>query len=336
MRNKNELISVIVPIYNAEKYLQKCLDSIIQQTYTYLEIILIDDGSIDRSMEICDSYTKKDGRIQVIHKKNQGVSAARNDGIKRATGEYIAFVDADDYIFPDYFDYLYTLLKKYDADMACCDLYKMWDTETLPLFDNCEEEILYTAEEALRDFFYNKNITGHPFLKLYKRNLVGQLAFPEKMHYGEDIFFVFHTLQKCKSVVHGTKILYIYIQNDASVTHNFDLKKMFISWRMLQKEIMEYVTKKQGLLSAASSRLLIHAIMYCCAIGKGKEQATFRAELLNAIRQYSKFAIKDRREKKLISIMAIIGCVSPRLLVQLCKFNIFLRRTFRIAIRQSV
>jgi len=336
MRDKSELISVIVPIYNAEKYLEKCLASITRQTYTCLEIILVDDGSNDQSKKICDSYAKKDERIQVIHKENQGVSAARNDGIKKATGDYIAFIDADDYIFPEYFDYLYVLLKKHDADIACCNLYKMWDTETVPIFDDSEIEMVFTAEEALQDFLYNKNITGHPFLKLYKRDLIGQLFFPEKMYYGEDIFFVFHTLQKCRNVVYGSKVLYIYIQNDASATHNFNLEKMVISWEMVQKEIMGYTTKNHMLLSAASSRLFVHAIMYCCAIGKGREQVAFRDELLKAIRQYGNIVVKDNRGKKLIRIMAVISRVSPRLLVQLCKLSIFLRRTFRVAIRRSV
>ena len=115
-----EKISVIIPVYNAELYLKECLDSICNNTYIDLEIILLNDGSLDRSGKICDDYAQKDARIKVFHKKNQGVSATRNLGIKYATGKYIAFIDSDDYVEKNYFKSLYENLKMNDTDLSVC------------------------------------------------------------------------------------------------------------------------------------------------------------------------------------------------------------------------
>lgn len=336
MQDTLELISVIVPVYNTEQYLEKCLDSITKQTYINLEIILVDDGSTDCSAKICDRYAENDKRIQVIHKKNQGVSAARNDGIKVARGQYIAFVDSDDYLLPAYFTYLYDLLKTYNADMSCCNLYKMWDTETLPLFDNLESDIEFTAQEAMKNFLYGKTITGHPFLKLYKKDLVRHLHFQENIHYGEDILFTLHILQTCRRVVYGNRILYTYIQNESSATHAFDIKKMHVSWKMIQKEIEEYASNNETLCLAAYARLLVLATMFCSAMKKKGDLPELRDELMGAIQQYGRFVVKDRECKKLIRIMAFISCISPKLLVQLSRLSVFLRRTLKIAIRKSV
>ena len=112
------LISIIIPVYNAEKYLPNCLDSVINQTYKNLEIILVDDGSTDKSSEICDEYAQKDFRIKLIHKENGGVSSARNAGLALVSGDYIAWVDSDDFVAPDYIEYMYKLLKEYDADIS--------------------------------------------------------------------------------------------------------------------------------------------------------------------------------------------------------------------------
>ena len=117
---RNDLISVIVPVYNVELYLQQCIDSILNQTYSNLEIILIDDGSTDNSSIICDINLEKDHRIKVIHKQNGGLSNARNVGVKNAQGKFVAFIDSDDYISEDYIEVLYRLICKYNADISVC------------------------------------------------------------------------------------------------------------------------------------------------------------------------------------------------------------------------
>ena len=336
MHDKDGLISVVVPVYNAEKYLCKCLDSILGQTYTNLEVILVDDGSSDKSKIICDNYAKKDGRVYVIHKENQGVSAARNDGIRASKGEYIAFVDADDYILPEYFSYLHNLIKKYNADMSCCRSYKMWDTETMPAFNECDTERVFNAEEALQEFLYNKDITAHVYRKLCKRNVIGQLLFHPKVEYAEDSLFMFYLLQKCERVAYGSKILYIYVQNDNSSTHNYKYEKLLVSWKIISKELLEYAEKKKEIRLAVYFRLFVMAVMYCCAIKREESQLGLKKELLNAIKQYGRVCVKNKICKKTVWVMACISCISARLLVLLCKCNIFLRRKFRVSIRGSV
>ena len=128
---KNNLISIIVPIYNVEKYLKKCIDSIINQTYKNLEIILVDDGSPDNCGKICDEYAKKDNRIKVIHKENGGVSSARNVGVENATGEYIGFVDSDDYIEKDMYEVLINNLKKENADISIISNYEVYKNKII-------------------------------------------------------------------------------------------------------------------------------------------------------------------------------------------------------------
>lgn len=331
-----ELISVIIPIYNGEKFIKCITDALQKQTYTNLEIIVIDDGSKDDSLRLCHQLMDSDERFHIFHKENGGVSAARNYGKEKAMGKYIAFIDVDDYIFPDYFAYLHELIRKYDADMSCCNYYKMWDTEKIPSLKYDEKEIVFTAEESLQDFLYNKSITGYPFLKLYRKDIVDQIVFPTNMHYGEDIFFNFHALQKCRSVVYGTKALYIYIQNDLSATHNFNYEKLCVAWEMMKKDVEEYVKNNQCLVLSAYSRLFFIAVFYCSNIEKRSEREELKVELLDAIKQYGKIVVKDNNCKKIIRIMSFIGCISPKLLVHLCEVNKFFRRKFRIANRRSI
>ena len=148
----NELISIIIPIYNVEKYLHCCINSVIRQTYKNLEIILIDDGSPDNCGKICDEYAKKDNRIKVIHKENGGLSSARNAGLDIAKGEYISFVDSDDYVAENFIEKLYKLCKENDADIAECDFYRIKANEKSMLYVsttavmnkelNCDDKLL--------------------------------------------------------------------------------------------------------------------------------------------------------------------------------------------------
>ena len=149
---RNSLISVIVPVYNVEKYLPQCLNSIINQTYKNIEVVLVDDGSTDDSGNICEEYKKNDERIIVVHQKNSGLSAARNVGIEISTGEYITFIDSDDYISPDYIENLYSALEQYSADIAICDLKKV--SEKVELWD-----IDYKVEKNFKSILLNNSQT---------------------------------------------------------------------------------------------------------------------------------------------------------------------------------
>ena len=163
-------VSIIVPVYNVEKYLEKCLDSIVKQTYENIEIILVDDGSTDKSGTILDQYAEMDNRISVIHKKNEGVSTARNTGIEAARGEYICFADADDYLMPDYVEYLLTLAVDKNADIAMTvDMFTTFHPDQI---EN-DDIIVRTPEEATIDIL-SYNMPIGVYCKIFKREFLGE------------------------------------------------------------------------------------------------------------------------------------------------------------------
>ena len=174
VNTQDELISIIIPVYKVEKYLEKCINSIIGQTYTNLQIILVDDGSPDNSGKICDKYAKKDSRVEVIHKSNGGLSEARNSGIERAKGKYIGFVDSDDYIKEDMYEVLYNLITRFQADVSICNLYDVVGDEKN--IRNINEGIKeYNRIDILKEVLMDKNIQSYAWNKLYKKELFDNL-----------------------------------------------------------------------------------------------------------------------------------------------------------------
>ncbi len=217
------IISIIVPAYNVEKYLSRCIDSVLVQTFSNFELILIDDGSTDHSSEICDKYAAKDSRIKVIHKENGGQSSARNTGLEIATGKYIGFVDSDDWISTDCFEYLYTLIEKFNADAVSADFVFAYENKPFSFQSdkNPKEKIIASAEDILcyylkQDKMHGKNdfaVWG----KLFKRELFHELRFPTSKIF-EDNIINFKLFQKCSRYVKSTKKIYAYFQRDISTT----------------------------------------------------------------------------------------------------------------------
>ena len=165
-----DLITVIVPVYKVEKYIRRCIESIINQTYRNLEIILVDDGSPDDCGKICDEYAKKDNRIKVIHKENGGLSDARNKALDLANGKYVIFVDSDDYIEKNAIGYLYKLIQKYNTDIAIGLVNSIYDGEKNSILKNKESNIkVYNKEQALETMLYNTEFTNMACNKHYKK-----------------------------------------------------------------------------------------------------------------------------------------------------------------------
>ena len=216
----NPLISVIVPIYNAEKYLHRCLDSIVNQTYKNLQIILIDDGSEDESSKICDEYKEIDNRIIVIHKENSGVSDSRNIGLDKSEGEYIGFVDADDYIEPSMYEKLYKSIIQYNADICCCGYTQEFDkyfyeknTERIVSYDSCADIL----DAYLRQDKYSGIGDGN-WNKLFTRRIIENIRY-SKYANGEDVLFQFNCFITCKKLVCIPDLLYHYVCNDESASN---------------------------------------------------------------------------------------------------------------------
>lgn len=218
MSQEKALISIIIPVYKVEKYLEKCIQSVINQTYENLQIILVDDGSPDNCGKICDEYAKKDHRIEVIHKSNGGLSDARNKGLEIAKGEYIGFVDSDDYIESDMYEVLYNLLKQYNVDVSICNFYTVSQGKiAIKNADNGIKE--YNRIEILKEILLDNNIQSYAWNKLYKKELFNEIKYPVGKKY-EDIGTTFYLLEKCNKVVVTGKPEYYYINRQDSIVNN--------------------------------------------------------------------------------------------------------------------
>ncbi len=240
------IISVIVPVYNVEHYLSKCLDSIVNQTYQNLEIILIDDGSTDQSGSICDEYAKKDNRIVVIHQKNGGAANAKNTGLKVATGQYLAFVDSDDYLELDAYGYMINQLELHNADMIQCsfrDFYVDCMEDRIML----DKYTIFNTEEYLKRYLIDWT-SGLLWDKLYRGELFKGVFFEEN-HKIDDEFFTYQGVINAKKILHSPKIIYNYRKRKSGVMMSEESQKQII----LDK--LDYLDKRRKKVSNAFRQL---------------------------------------------------------------------------------
>lgn len=214
-------ISIIVPVYKVEAYLQRCVDSILAQTYQNFELILVDDGSPDNCGNMCDEYAKIDNRVKVIHKQNGGLSSARNAGLDIACGEYIGFVDSDDWITMDMFEYLMDLTDDYKSEITSIS-YILSNGKTIFKQPNIKVKV-YNRKQSLRYYMaegMSKRIADYPVcIKLYKKELFDDVRFPQGQFY-EDVATNFLLIQKVSKYVKSNKICYYYYQNGTSITRD--------------------------------------------------------------------------------------------------------------------
>lgn len=212
----NPLISVIVPIYNVEKYLARCVDSIVNQTYKNLEIILVDDGTPDRCPQMCDDYAEKDSRIKVVHKKNGGLSDARNAGMAVATGEYISFIDSDDYVSDDFFECLLDVMNKENSDIAECSVVKFYEDNRFDEFSDDLSVKTYDTQDAMSALIAENPFHQHVWNKLYKTELVKDIPYAVgKLN--EDEFWTYQVFGRANKVSKLNKTMYYYFQRNSSI-----------------------------------------------------------------------------------------------------------------------
>lgn len=231
----NELVSVIVSVYNTENKLKKCINSVTNSSYTNLEIIIVDDGSEEKTALLCNQLKQQDKRIKVIHQKNKGVSCARNKGIDIAKGEYITFVDADDYIDEKMIKVLLTNLRKYDADISMCKYNEIYRDKKICI--NKVSEIIKIQEvpDVLIDFFEKNEIGWNVWGKMYKREIVGTTRFLEGKRTAEDMYFLYQVLKKTKRLVIKENALYNYVKWDTSTMNSKNIDKFFDTFSLIQK-----------------------------------------------------------------------------------------------------
>ena len=218
--NNDPLISIIIPCFNAEKTLEKCLKSVVQQSYANLEIIIIDDGSTDETSLIYNKFQSNDERILVLKQQNSGVSKARNTGVKAATGDYICFVDSDDWAELNYCSELYSLLVGENADISIVEASYEDENGNVLCSKPTSEEKIFDGNRALVLLLEDQEIQSHPWGKLFKAGLLKNVHFPENLKCFEDYSTLFKIFNKAVKVVKSNEKLYHYIQREDSLSHN--------------------------------------------------------------------------------------------------------------------
>ena len=293
-------VSIIVPVYQVENYLRQCVDSILAQTFTDFELILVDDGSTDRSGQICDEYAEMDERVKVIHKENSGPSDTRNRGIEQAAGNYFMFVDSDDYIAPTMVECLYQSILKENADIAACNfLYSFEDDRNQDFSTNIQWEVVSGAE-----IFYNrKNDRSCGYWtvvwnKLYKSKVFGKLRFRAGKYY-EDEFWANDIYQMDIKMVTIPECLYYYRQHGNNSMKTTNSKKNLDILEALQERIDIYLMDETH--AAQAYRVLIYSLEY---LEKSKRMITNREEKAKYLQaeKRTKDIVHQLRKRKLTNI----------------------------------
>ena len=255
------MISVIVPVYNVEAYLDRCVGSIVGQTYKDLEIILVDDGSKDRSPQMCDEWARKDARIKVIHKENGGAATARNKGISIASGEYIVFIDSDDWIESSMFEVLLNAMQEEKADIVECKLDWFGDGEEPCRYEGSPiQRILYDTGGALEELIRERRLHQTPVNKLYRRELMKGIPF-EEGRICEDEYWTYQIFGQAKKIMLLDVVLYHYYQSSGSVMRApYSLKRLACIDAYEQR--LEYVSKRFPKLVSLANRTYLGACIF--------------------------------------------------------------------------
>ncbi len=329
------LISVIVPVYNGQDYLEKCIDSVESQSYTNLELIIVNDGSTDETGRVCEELKKRYGNIQVITLGDEGVSAARNRGLEASSGEYITFVDADDRILPDTVRYLYDLLVKTDSDMAGCGFFgwqseEEWQTaasltEGRKAEDENTEVQIYHTEDYLSKAVLKGN--SRCWSKLYKRSAIGSLRFHRGLTIGEDMLFLVELLPHVNRAAETAKPLYGYFQNPKGAMQRAftpEYMDQITCWELARCRIMKI---NENLRSEVTAILLMAVML---TVGKlallPADQRAEQKEYITLCHEKIKEELKDGQAYKRLDggyrIKTKLFAKAPRLylgLYHLCR-----------------
>lgn len=304
------MISIIVPVYNVEMYLVRCLESIIHQSHSALQIILIDDGSTDGSGKICDLYKEKDERILVIHKKNGGVSSARNEGLRICCGNYVAFVDADDYIQHDYCERLLNASLKYDADVTGCSLIGTDGDKCFPIDElslDTQEEMQYSISDDSFDFFKWYSINA-PFCKLIRKAAIGDLRFDSSLCVGEDLVFFVKLLMQSEKCVSIAQPMYHYLLRPTSAMRTRDFKHLYsevVAWNTVYDLLNDaWISKKR-----ASEKLMYYAYHFTRKVVSNNELDNHTRKFLSSV------FWKNRKQKYVLGNSMKLRILYPLLFI---------------------
>ncbi len=305
-------ISIIVPVYQVEKYLEKCVNSILEQTFTDFELILVDDGSTDHGPAMCDQYAEQDVRIKVIHKKNGGLSDARNAGIEIAQGDYLGFVDSDDYIAADMYELLYRDITKENADLAICGIYHVYEGKQPKEKENFY--LVVDANRALEIIFHGNVISDHAVNKLYKRKIFNDLRYSVG-NYHEDSIIIVDILDKCQKVVIDSKQKYYYYHRDDSITSQSFSRKHLAYITAWENNEIKVQNRTKDLDIAAHQRVCFANFLVLDKIVKSnmENEVPETRDIIRYLRHNYKFILKNPiftkgRKAALTGLMFNIKC----------------------------
>ena len=309
---KKDLISIVVPVYNVEQYLEKCLTSIINHTYQNIEIILVDDGSTDCSGAICDQYAKNDSRIKVVHKSNGGLSDARNCGIHCATGKYVTFIDSDDVVSDDIVEYLYDLILKYHVEMSICSYSVVTPKGKYLSTDGGLKEQKMGKIQALDCLLCEKGFTVSSCAKLYHNKLFKNVEFPVGK-LCEDNGTTYKLIAQCSYIAYGNESKYLYYKRENSIMNSkFNIRKLDLIELVdiMEKDLLkEYPQLSESILKKKiSSRFsILRQIVF-----SGYYNSDYTDELISFLKMNRKFIIKSKKTEKREKIALVSLLISKR------------------------
>ena len=307
--NNNPLISIIVPIYNVEKYLRRCVDSILCQSYHNLEIWLVDDGSPDGCPAICDEYAGKDKRVKVIHKKNGGLSDARNVAIDVATGEYICFVDSDDYVASFYVETLYALIDKYQTKVSIINPVAVDEFgKQTHSFQSDGQEYCWNADKALEQMFYQEKFDTTAWGKLYHRSLFESgIRYPKGLLF-EDLPTTYQLFKKCDKIAFKAVELYYYLLRSDSIEGSvFSTAKMDSAMKIFDS-FKGHEDLLTGCKDAYYCRVLSFAFHILLAMPDGYPR---KKELYAKVREYRSRVLFNSKARKKTRVAALLSYLGP-------------------------
>lgn len=302
MEEKDRLVSIIVPVYNVEKYLSKCIESLINQTYTNIEILLINDGSTDNSKKICEQFKEKDSRIKLINKENGGLSDARNKGLQEAISKYIAFVDSDDYVEKNYIETLYSLITKFNSEIAIADFRVIKGAKKIK--EDETKEYCITPEKAIEEMLYSDFYYISACSKLYKKELFENVEFPKGKMF-EDVGTTYKLIIKANKIACTNKKIYNYVIRNNSITTSkfknghYDLIEL--TNIMCEDILQKYPNMEKGVL-----RRKIYANISTLNRMLLSKETKADLELVNYIKKTGKTILKDNKVPKRDKIAIIL------------------------------
>jgi Glycosyltransferases, probably involved in cell wall biogenesis len=303
-KNTLEKICIIIPVYNVESYVERCINSILTQSYKNLEIIIVNDGSTDNSLKICLEATKNDSRVTVVSKTNGGLSDARNYGLKFCKSELVTFIDSDDYVSKDYIKNLYELMQANGADISCTSYISFYQSDKIRIKSDRRIKLVYNPEQAIIDVLYQKNIANSAWGKLYKTILFKNISFP-KGRLCEDLAIFYKLFAKSHMIVYQNIQDYYYLQRKTSIMGS-DFNENKLDALFFAKEILNSFSKSE-IKQAAKARICAECVNLLRQMSSSKNHN--KKEVLTILRKYSPSVLFDGKVKFLLKIKILLNII---------------------------